>query len=115
MTASDVVSHIPHSGVGAGKYGPFIPLAAGDYGIQKADLFQFSAAQATADAAVDLIVCKQLASIPLTTAFVAAERDLMNQLPSLPRVRDGACLMFLHHSGAVTASGTAFMGYVDFA
>jgi hypothetical protein len=23
--------------------------------------------------------------------------------------------MFLHHSGAVTASGTAFMGYVDFA
>jgi hypothetical protein len=113
--ASDVVAHIPHSGVGAGKYGPFIPLQAGDYGIRQVDSLQFSAAQATADAAVDVIVCKPIASIPLTTAFVAAERDLMNQLPSLPRVRDGACLMFLHHAGAVTASGTAFMGYCDFA
>jgi len=113
--ASDVVAHLPHSGVGAGKYGPFIPLQAGDYGIRQVDSLQFSAAQATADAAVDVIVCKPIASIPLTTAFVAAERDLMNQLPSLPRIRDGACLMFLHHSGAVTASGTAFMGYCDFA
>lgn len=113
-TASDVVAHIPHSGVGAGKYGPFIPLQAGDYGIRQVDSLQFSAAQATADAAVDVVVCKQIASIPLTTAFVAAERDLLNQLPSLPRVRDGACLMFMYHSGAVTASGTGFMGYCDF-
>lgn len=115
QTASDVIAHLPHSGVGAGKYGPFIPLQAGDYGIQQVDQMQFSAAQATANAAVDVIVCKQIASIPLTTAFVAAERDLMNQLPSMPRIRDGACLMFLYHSGAVTASGTAFMGYCDFA
>ena len=113
--ASDVVAHLPHSGVGAGKFGPFLPLAAGDYGVQKVDSCQFPTAQATALAACDILVCKQLASIPLTTAFVAAERDLMNQLPSLPRIRDGACLMFLHHAGAVTASGTAFMGYLDFA
>jgi hypothetical protein len=113
--ATDVVAHLPHSGVGAGKYGPFIPMQAGDYGIRQVDTLRFSAAQATADAAVDVLVCKPIASIPLTTAFVAAERDLMNQLPSLPKIRDGACLMFLHHSGAVTASGTAFMGYCDFA
>jgi hypothetical protein len=114
-TASDVVAHLPHSGVGAGKYGPFIPLQAGDYGIRQADSLQFSAAQATAEGGVDVVVCKPIASIPLTTAFVAAERDLMNQLPSLPKIRDGACLMFLHHSGAVTASGVGFMGYCDFA
>jgi len=113
--ASDVVAHLPHSGVGAGKYGPFIPLQAGDYGVRQIDQFQFSAAQATADGAVDVVVCRLIASIPLTTAFVAAERDLLNQIPSLPRIRDGACLMFLHHAGAVTASGTAFMGYIDFA
>jgi hypothetical protein len=112
--ASDVVAHLPHSGVGAGKYGPFLPLQAGDYGIQKVDMLQFSAAQATADGAVDVVVCKFIASIPLTTAFVAAERDYVNQLPSFPDVRDGACLMLLHHAGAVTASGVGFMGYLDF-
>lgn len=112
--AADVVAHIPHSGVGAGKYGPFIPLQSGDYGIRSVDTLQFSAAQATADAAVDVIVCRLIAELPVTTAFVAAERDLLNQIPSLPKIRDGACLMFLHHSGAVTASGVAFQGYIDF-
>jgi len=111
--ASDVVAHLPHSGVGAGKYGPFIPLQAGDYGIRQVDSLRFSAAQATADGAVDVIVCQQIATIPLTTAFVAAERDLVNQLPSMPQIRDGACLMFLYHTGAVTVSGTAFQGYLE--
>lgn len=114
-TASDAACHIMHSGVGAGKFGPFLPMNAGDYGIRTIDGLQFSAAQATADAACNIIVCKPIASIPLTTTYVAAERDLMNQLPSLPKIEDGACLMFLVHSGAALAAGTGFMGYCDFA
>ncbi len=113
--ATDVVAHLPHSGVGAGKYGPFLPFGAGDYGVRSVETFQFSAAQATADGAVNLVLCKPIASIPLTTAYVAAERDLMNQLPSLPRIRDGACLMFLVFTGAVLASGSQFQGYLDVA
>lgn len=112
-TASDVVAHLPASGVAAGKYGPFLPMAAGDYGIRSVQSFQFSAAQATADAAVNLVVCKQIASIPITTAYVAAERDLLNQLPSLPRIRDGACLMFLVFVGGVIAAGSQFQGYIE--
>jgi hypothetical protein len=113
-TASDVVAHLPHSGVAAGKYAPFLPLQAGDYGIQSVESFQFSAAQATANGAVNLCICKPIASIPITTAYVAAERDLLNQLPSLPRVRDGACLMFLVFVGGVIAAGSQFQGYADF-
>jgi hypothetical protein len=114
-TASDAAYHLPHSGVGAGKFGPFLPMQGGDHGIQSVDSIQFSAAQATADAGVDIVVCKSIASIPITTIYVESERDLMNQLPSLPRVRDGACLMFLLHTGGATVAGTGFMGYCEFA
>jgi hypothetical protein len=114
MTA-DVVAHLPHSGVGAGKYGPGLPLAAGDTGIQQVQSLAFSGAAATAESAVNLVIFKMIASIPITTAQVVCERDLMNQLPSLPRVRDGACLQLVHLSGAVTVQGTAIMGYLDFA
>jgi hypothetical protein len=113
MTASDVVAHVPHSGVAAGKYGPYLPLQAGDYGIRSVQSFQFSAAQATAQAAVDLLLVKPITSIPITTAYVAAERDLMNQLPSLPRIRDGACLMLLVFVGGVIAAGSQFQGYIE--
>jgi hypothetical protein len=53
--------------------------------------------------------------LPLTTAGVAAERDLVNQLPSMPRIMDGACLVWLYFAGANTAASTNFYGSVDFA
>jgi hypothetical protein len=114
-TASDVVAHVMHSGVAAGKYAPFLPLQAGDSGIRSVQSFQFSAAQATADAACNLLVMKPIASIPITTAYVAAERDLLNQLPSLPKIRDGACLMLFIFVGGVIAGGSQFQGYIDVA
>jgi hypothetical protein len=111
--ASDVVSHLPHSGVAAGKYAPFLPLQAGDYGVRNVQGFTFSGAQAAS--AMNLLLVKHIASIPITTAYVAAERDLMNQLPSMPRIRDGACLMFLVFVGGVIAAGSQFQGYIDVA
>jgi hypothetical protein len=110
-TASDVIAHLPHSGVVAGKYGPSLPLQAGDYGIRSVQSFQFSGAQASGG--VNLVLYKDIASIPITTAYVAAERDLMNQLPSMPRIRDGACLMFLVFVGGVIAAGSQIQGYID--
>lgn len=112
---SDVQSHLPHSGTGAGKFGPFIPLQAGDYGIRSIDRVQFSGQGNQPLGAMAFVVCKPIASIPLTTLYVTAERDLMNQLPSLPRVRDGACLMFLVYSGAGASAGVSYAGYLDFA
>ena len=43
-----------------------------------------------------LVLAKPLIDIPLTTASVAVERDLLNQLPSLPKIDDGACLTWLY-------------------
>lgn len=112
-TASALVGHITHSGTAANNYGPFLPLASGDTGIRSVQSVQLSAASLAGTAA--LVLCRPLATIPLTTLGVAAERDLMNQLPSLPRVYDGACLTWLYFAGAATANSTNFFGSVDFA
>jgi hypothetical protein len=111
-TASAIQSHISHSGVAAGNYGPFLPLMAPDAGVKSVESCQFSAASASAGLGA-LVLCRPLVTLPITTAFMAAERDLMNQLPSLPRLVDGACIGFLHFAGAVTASGVQFQGYLD--
>lgn len=104
---------ILYSGTGAGKYGPFVPLAAGDSGIAKVDNVQISVSYVSGEFSVAL--CKPLLTLPMTTLGVAAERDLMNQVPSLPRVYDGAALYWLIYSGAATPTNSAFYGHLDFA
>lgn len=112
-TVSATPGHIVHSGTAANNYGPFLPLASGDTGIRSVQSITLSAASLAGTAA--LVLCRPLTTIPITTASVAAERDLMNQLPSLPRVYDGACLTWLYFAGAATAASTNFYGSVDFA
>ena len=53
-------------------------------------------------------------TLPITTLGVASERDLVNQLPSMPRVYDGACLVWLMYSGAATVNNASIFGHVDF-
>jgi hypothetical protein len=113
MTASAIVGHISHSGTAANNYGPFLPLASGDTGVSNVASVTFSAANTTGTGA--LCLARPLLTLPLATASVAAERDLLNQLPSLPRVVDGACLVWLYFAGAATAASTNFFGSVDFA
>lgn len=111
-TASAIVPHIVHSGTAANNFGPFIPLAAGDVGIKKYTFFKLTAASGTASTAA-LCICKPLLNIPVTTVSVLSERDLMNQLPSLPQIVDGACLVWLYFAGAATAASTNFYGSID--
>lgn len=112
FTASAITPHISHSGTAANNYGPFLPLAAGDYGVRKYNYFKLSAASGTASTAT-LCVGKPLCAIPLTTVSVMSERDLMNQLPSLPQVQDGACIVPLLYAGAAVAASTNFYGSVE--
>lgn len=111
-TASAITPHITHSGTAANNYGPFLPLASGDTGVRSVQSVTLSAASLAGTAA--LCLYRPLAVLPLTTLGVAAERDLMNQLPSLPRIHDGACLTWLLFAGAATAANTSFYGYNDF-
>ena len=106
-------SHILYSGAtGTGKFGPFLPLQAGDAGIQSIAQIQNSTSYVSGEYSV--AVCKPILDIPLTTLGVAGEREFASQLPSFPRVFDGAALYWLLYSGAATPANSAFYGRVDF-
>lgn len=111
-TASAIVGHISHSGTAANNYGPFLPLASGDYGVRNVASVTMSAATTGTFA---LVLCRPLLTLPLVTASVLAERDLLNQLPSLPRIYDGACLTWLYFAGAATAASTNLYGSLEVA
>jgi hypothetical protein len=112
MTPSAIVTHISHSGTSANNFGPFLPLAAGDYGVQNVASVTFSALSGAGTGA--LCLARPLMSVPLSTAFTMTERDLISSLPSLPRVYDGACLVWLFFAYTAVASGSGFNGYLDF-
>lgn len=106
-------SHILYTGAtGAGKYNYAVPRQSGDSGIAQIDSIQNSVSYVSGTYTVALY--KELARFPVTTLGVAAERDFLNQLPSLPRVYDGAALYFLVGSGAATPANSAFSGHLDF-
>lgn len=111
-TTSAIVSHITHSGTAANNYGPFLPLASGDTGVQNVASVTFSAASGSGAGA--LCLARPITTIPLATVSVSAERDLINQLPSLPQIVDGACLVWLYFSGNATAASTNFYGSLEF-
>lgn len=108
-TASAIVPHIVHSGTAANNYGPFLPLASGDTGVSNVATVTLSAASGTASTAA-LCLVRPLLTLPITTAGVASERDLVNQLPSMPQIKDGACLVWLYFAGAATGAATSFYG-----
>lgn len=106
-------SHVLYSGATAsGKFGPFLPLAAGDAGIQSIEQIRNDATYTSNEYTVAMM--KPLISLPLTTLGVPAEREFGSQLPSFPRVYDGAALYWLIYSGAATPASSAFYGHVDF-
>lgn len=110
-TASAITPHITHSGTAANNYGPFLPLASGDYGIRNVASVQLSAASGAGTAA--LVLYKPIMTIPLVTASVASERDFVNQIPSLPEIKDGACLTWLYFTGAAAAPSTNIYGSLE--
>lgn len=106
-------SHIIYTGAtGAGKYNFAVPRASGDSGIAEINTIQNATSYVSGSYTVALY--KELARFPVTTLGVAAERDFLNQLPSLPRIYDGAALYFLVGSGAATPANAAFSGHLDF-
>jgi hypothetical protein len=110
-TASAIAPHITHSGTAANNYGPFLPLAGGDLGVQSVQSITISAASGSGTAA--LVLARPILQLPVTTVSILSERDLVNQLPSMPRIMDGACLTWLYFAGAATAANTNFYGHLE--
>ena len=110
MTASGIAGHISHAGTAANNYGPFLPLASGDTGVRSVQTATFSAANTGTGA---LCIARPLAQITLSVAGLMTEKDLLNQIPSLPVITDGACLVWLYGAGAATAASTTFAGGIE--
>lgn len=103
---------ILYSGATAvGKYGPFVPMAAGDTGVRLIESIRNATSYVSGEYSVAYV--KPIFSIPLTTVGVAGEREFGSQLPSYPRIYDGAALYWVIYSGANTPANSAFAGHID--
>lgn len=111
LNTTSPVGAIPYAGTGVGKYGPFLPLQSGDAGILSVQTINFSATMTSG--VMNLIICKPLAFLPITTVGVASERDFVNMLPSMPRIYDGAVIHAAIYAGAATPINSSFIGHID--
>lgn len=114
-TADAYATRVLHSGNAAGRYGPFLPLQGGDTGIKSIESFTWSGGTAyTGSGVVALVVARPLCDIHIPATGVWSERDLVNQLPSLPKVEDGACLAWMLFGTGATTANSPFTSAIDF-
>lgn len=114
-TADSYACRIPHSGNAAGRYGPFLPLQGADLGIARVNSFTLSAGTAyTGSGVLALCIAKPILDITIPITGMWSERDLVNQLPSLPKVEDGACLMWMMFNVGATTVSSPFNNALDF-
>lgn len=113
--ATPVAGALPHSGNATNRYVPFIPLAAGDTGIQDIESFTLSGGTAyTGSGQLVLHLVKPLWQLPIPANGILAERDFVNQLPSLPTIPDGAYLKFLLFSTGATTNNSPMLAGFDY-
>lgn len=114
-TADAYAGRIIHSGNAAGRYGPFLPLAGGDQGIASIQSFTFSTGTAyTGSGVLGLCIMRPLLDLPVPVTGMWSERDLVNQLPSMPQVLDGACLVWLLFGTGATTAASPITSALDF-
>lgn len=111
-TASATSGTLLNSGNVANKAGPFLPLAAGDTGVKDIESLTWGGT-AHASGSVIIGLCKPLCSpIPVPATGLYNMVDLVNTLPSLPRLRNGANVQFLvFNTGSTTSGGTLYAAF----
>lgn len=106
-------SHILYTGAtGTGKYNFQTPLQSGDAGIAEINTIQNSTSYVSGEYTVALY--KEIGRFPLSTLGLSAERNFLFELPSLPRIYDGAALYWLFGSGVATPASSAISGDLNF-
>lgn len=114
--ADAYATRILHSGNAAGRYGPFLPKQAGDTSIARINSFTWSGGVAyTGSGVIALCIARPICDIPIPVSGMWSERDLVNQLPSLPQIKDGACLVWLLFGTGATTNASPFTSALDFA
>jgi hypothetical protein len=107
-------SRIIHSGNAAGRYGPFLPKQGADTGIASIQSFTLGATAYTGSPILNLCICRPLLDIAVPVTGMWSERDLVNQLPSLPQVQDGACLVWLLFTAGAETNNSPHNFTLDF-
>ena len=111
-TASATSGTILNSGNAANKYGPFLPLAAGDTGVKDIESVIWGGT-AHASGSVFVGLCKPLCMpIPVPATGLYNIMDFVNTVPSMPRLKNGANITFLvFGTGATTAAATVYANF----
>jgi hypothetical protein len=106
-------SLILYSGAAAaGKYNYAMPRAQGDAGVAEANAITISTSYLSGEFSIALV--KEILRLPLGVLGQSAERNMIFEYPSLPRIYDGAALYWMIGSGVNTPASTNFMGELDF-
>jgi hypothetical protein len=106
-------SHILYTGAtGTGKYNYTMPLQAGDSGIAEINQIQNSTSYVSGEYSVALV--KEITEVPLSILGQTTMANLITELPSLPRIYDGAALYWIWGSGVATPASSAFSGTLNF-
>lgn len=110
-TASMTIGSLLNTGAAAGKFNPFLALAAGDTGVSDIVSLVWSGT-AHASGTVVIGLCKPLWCIPVPATGLYTKVDFVNALPSLRQIKDGANIQFLmFQTGATTSAGTVFVDF----
>lgn len=91
---------IPATAAATLPWGPHIPLAGGDGGVRLIANWTTSAANT---GTLCIVLQRILAIIPCPTAGVASLVNLVQEIPSMERLRDGCCLALMAYMPATTA------------
>ena len=110
-TASMTIGSLLNTGAAAGKFNPFLALAAGDTGVSDIVSLVWSGT-AHASGTVIIGLCRPLWCIPVPATGLYTKVDFVNALPSLRQIKDGANIQFLmFQTGATTSGGTVFVDF----
>ncbi len=111
-TASATSGTILNSGNAANKYGPFLPLAAGDTGVKDIESVIWGGT-AHASGSVFVGLCKPLCMpIPVPATVLYNIMDFVNTVPSMPRLKNGTNITFLvFGTGATTAAAAVYANF----
>ena len=116
FVAAPVAGLMPNTGPVATRIGPFLPLATGDTGISDIKTFTLSGGTAyTGTGALALCLVKPLFTVPVPSSSAYSLIDFVNMLPSLPRIKDGACIKFLVFQAGATTIASPLMIQMDYA
>ncbi len=109
--ADAYAARVPHSGTGSGR-NQYLPLQGGDAGILKIDSFTLSGGTPyTGSGVMAVCLVKPIGpEVPLPATGVVQVIDTVNQVPSLDKIEDGACLAWMLWGTGATTNNSPFSG-----